>query len=89
MTLPSEPVYVEADPIRLSQIVGNLVSNACKFTRRGGHIRVSLIRDESTARGVIIQVVDTGIGIAADQSETSLEIPFTIGSGSTSNDIDA
>ena len=39
---PAVPVYVDADPTRLAQIVGNLLNNASKFTGRGGHIRLTV-----------------------------------------------
>jgi two-component system CheB/CheR fusion protein len=78
VTLPSEPVYLDADPTRLAQIVGNLLNNASKFTDRSGHIWLTVERgDEAAADGsdgapllaphVVIRVRDTGIGIAADQ----------------------
>ena len=79
VTVPSDPVFLNADPARLAQIVGNLLNNACKFTPRGGHIWFTVDRVESfpaerpaeTPIGVgpevAIRVRDTGIGIAADQ----------------------
>jgi PAS domain S-box-containing protein len=54
------PVFVSADPERLQQIISNLVSNAIKFTPRGGRVRIALTHDEHEAR---LAVSDTGIGI--------------------------
>jgi signal transduction histidine kinase/CheY-like chemotaxis protein len=65
VALPSEPLFVNADPARLAQIVGNLLNNACKFMARGGHIWLTVARE--SAAQIIIRVRDTGIGIAADQ----------------------
>jgi two-component system, sensor histidine kinase len=59
----SEPVWVSGDPVRLEQIVGNLVSNALKFTRGEGVIRVSVAREGDDA---VLRVADQGIGIPAD-----------------------
>jgi signal transduction histidine kinase/ActR/RegA family two-component response regulator len=64
VTLPPQAIYLDADPSRLAQVVGNLLSNACKFTERGGHIRLSVEREGNEA---LVRVQDTGIGIAAEQ----------------------
>jgi len=63
-TLPPQPVYLNADPIRLAQVVGNLLNNACKFTNKGGRIWLTVEREGEQA---VIRVRDNGIGIAADQ----------------------
>ena len=63
-TLPSDPIYLEGDPARLAQVVGNLLNNACKFTQDGGHVRVTVERESGQA---VLRVRDTGIGISADQ----------------------
>src|SRR6185436_3303916 len=64
VTMPPEPIFVMGDGARLAQIIGNLLNNACKFTKREGRIRLSVQRD---AGQVLILVEDNGIGIAADQ----------------------
>ena len=64
VTLPSQPIYLNADPTRLAQVVGNLLNNACKFTDKGGRISLTGEREGQQA---VIRVRDTGIGIAADQ----------------------
>ena len=64
VALPRKPLCVHGDPTRLTQVVGNLLSNACKFTETGGDVRLTVGRDGEQA---VIRVQDTGIGIAADQ----------------------
>ncbi len=63
LALPEKPVYLEGDPIRIAQIVGNLLSNACKYTERGGRIVLAVVRDRDQ---VVVSVRDNGIGIAED-----------------------
>ncbi len=64
VTLPQQPVYLDADPTRLAQVVGNLLNNACKFTEKGGQILLTVEREGEQA---VLRVQDTGIGIAAEQ----------------------
>jgi signal transduction histidine kinase len=54
---------VEGDPDRLKQLLLNLIDNALKYTSPGGHITLSLYRDEDWVR---VSVADTGIGIPSD-----------------------
>ena len=60
MALPTVPIYMEADPIRLTQLLANLLDNAAKYTPDGGHIWLTT---ESIDDSVHIVVRDTGIGI--------------------------
>ena len=64
VTLPPEPLCIDGDPVRLAQVVGNLLNNACKFTDRGGHIWLTV---EEAGDQAEVHVRDTGIGLAADQ----------------------
>ena len=64
VTLPPQPMYLNADPTRLAQVVGNLLNNACKFTDKGGRISLTVEREGQQA---VIRVRDNGIGIAAEQ----------------------
>ena len=61
--VPSEAVTVDADAVRLCQVVTNLLLNAAKYTHPDGCISVALEAPEETA---IVRVRDNGIGIAAD-----------------------
>jgi PAS domain S-box-containing protein len=63
VTIPGESIWLDADPIRLQQVVANLLNNAAKYTEPGGHIWLKAEREGSE---VIIHVKDTGIGIMAD-----------------------
>ncbi|HXW06879.1 MAG TPA: ATP-binding protein [Vicinamibacterales bacterium] len=60
VTLPPSAMHVYGDPIRLAQIVGNLLNNASKFTDRGGRIWLTVQHEDEQA---MIRVRDTGIGI--------------------------
>jgi CheY-like chemotaxis protein len=69
LSLPSEPVYLDADSTRLDQIFGNLLNNASKFTPHGGHCRVTaeLVTDGPEAPGeVVVRVRDDGDGMAPE-----------------------
>jgi two-component system, chemotaxis family, CheB/CheR fusion protein len=63
MSLPREPVHLDADPVRLEQVFGNLLNNASKFTLKGGHLWVTA---ELATDGVVVRVRDDGIGMAPE-----------------------
>jgi two-component system CheB/CheR fusion protein len=62
VTLPAEPAFVSGDRTRLAQVVGNLLSNALKFSERGQTVHVNVDRDESGRRAVLT-VRDEGAGV--------------------------
>jgi PAS domain S-box-containing protein len=61
--LPSEPLILDADPIRIAQAISNLLHNSAKYTEPGGHISISAARENGEA---VVRVRDTGVGIAPD-----------------------
>jgi signal transduction histidine kinase len=63
VSLPEEPLWVEADPTRITQVVGNLLDNAAKYTPRGNEISVTGYRERGE---VVLRVRDTGIGISPE-----------------------
>jgi signal transduction histidine kinase/ActR/RegA family two-component response regulator len=60
LCLLPQPVFVRCDATRVAQVVGNVVHNAAKYTPESGEIRVTVSREQATAR---ISVRDTGCGI--------------------------
>src|SRR5262249_52937247 len=66
LSLPPEPVYLDADAVRLDQVFGNLLNNASKFTPKGGHIwlKATVTRGERTE--IVVRVRDDGAGIAPE-----------------------
>jgi signal transduction histidine kinase len=63
LDLPPEAIEAEADPLRLTQVLVNLINNAVKYTPEGGVVTVSLRVDDGHA---LISVSDTGAGMAPD-----------------------
>lgn len=81
----SVPVYVMGDPLRINQMVLNLVDNALKFTHKG-HVRLHVASGGAHEDGketIIISVEDTGIGILEDKHEKIFQ-KFMQADGSTS-----
>jgi signal transduction histidine kinase len=71
VTLPPEPIYLEADAVRLAQVFANLLNNAAKYTDEGGRIR--LVADK-LGNEVEVSISDTGIGIAPELLPNLFEI---------------
>ena len=63
VSLPPQSIHLDADPVRLAQVFMNLLNNAAKYTKRGGHIRLTAEREGSDA---VVSVRDNGIGIPGD-----------------------
>ena len=74
---PSGDLLVTVDPVRITQAVSNLLSNAAKYTPAGGHVALAVRDDE----GVRISVQDDGIGIAPDSLDRVFELFAQVGSG--------
>jgi PAS domain S-box-containing protein len=71
VSIPEEPIWLEADPVRLAQVLSNLLQNAAKYTDPGGHIWVAVRRD---GREVVFSVRDTGIGLAPESLDSIFEM---------------
>jgi signal transduction histidine kinase len=71
LALPDDPVRLRGDHARVTQIVGNLISNAARYTPNGGDICVSLRSEDRWAK---IEIADNGIGIAPEQQGRIFDI---------------
>ena len=63
VSLPPEPIWLNADTARLEQVVVNLLANAAKYTDEGGRIWLTVQREDDQC---VVRVRDTGVGIAPD-----------------------
>ncbi|MFP5284676.1 MAG: PAS domain S-box protein [Thermoanaerobaculia bacterium] len=71
VSLPDEPVWVEADLVRLSQVIANLLTNAAKYTGQAGRIWLSAEREGGQA---VVRVRDSGIGIPLELQERVFDL---------------
>lgn len=74
-SLQARELHMQADEVRLRQILWNVMRNAVKFTPAGGTIRVSTRFERGE---LVIEIRDTGAGVSEDEIETIFE-PFTQG----------
>jgi signal transduction histidine kinase/CheY-like chemotaxis protein len=72
ISLPAHPAYVDADIVRLTQVISNLLNNAAKYTPSGGHIYVAT---SAVASELTVSVTDTGVGIPESMLDSIFE-PF-------------
>jgi len=63
VSMPSEPIWLNADAARLEQVVVNLLTNAAKYTDEAGHIWLTVVKEDQDC---VLRILDTGVGITAD-----------------------
>jgi PAS domain S-box-containing protein len=71
MSLPATRVILDIDPVRIAQVLGNLLTNAAKYTDPDGQIRVSAQRED---QDFVIRVKDNGIGLTQEQQTQVFEM---------------
>jgi len=71
VTLPSEPIHVQADATRLAQVFSNILNNACKYTEPGGRIGLTAERANGDA---VVTITDSGAGIPPDKLDEIFEL---------------
>ncbi len=78
LDVPDTALPVNADPVRMSQVVSNLLNNAAKYTPEGGVITLSARAEGSEA---IVEIADTGIGLHADALATVFQMFAQVSGG--------
>lgn len=71
VNLPSQPIFLNADPNRLAQVISNLLNNSAKYTPGSGHISLTVEREGSE---VVVTIKDNGLGIPADMLDGIFEL---------------
>lgn len=79
--LPAETVWIQADAVRLAQIVQNLLSNAARHGGEGGHVHLTVQTEDGS---VVLSVRDDGAGMTEDVLKNAFE-PFAQGPGAGKN----
>jgi PAS domain S-box-containing protein len=79
VTLPAQDLWLDADPLRLSQVLSNLLTNSAKYTDPGGHIELSVSVQD---RLLCLSVRDDGIGIAPESLNRIFEMFSQVDSAS-------
>lgn len=74
--LPDEPVWVDGDAVRLTQVFTNLLNNAIKYNPTGSAVQLSLTKDEQR---VEVSVADDGLGLPADRLDHVFELFAQLG----------
>lgn len=71
VNVPAQPIWIEADTLRLVQVIGNLLNNAAKYTKTPGQISLGVRQEDGDA---IVRITDTGMGIPLDMLDKVFEI---------------
>jgi PAS domain S-box-containing protein len=71
VSLPSEPIWLDADPTRLAQVFDNLLTNSARYTPSQGHIWLTGSREGQT---LVVSVRDDGIGIPQESLQSIFEM---------------
>jgi signal transduction histidine kinase len=69
--LPAQPLWLDADHTRLSQVLANLLNNAAKYTPASGRLRIAA---RAADKDVVIEVCDNGVGIPADMQSKVFQL---------------
>ena len=71
LAMPEEPIWLDADPTRLTQVITNLLTNAAKYTPDQGSIELAGRRQGGE---IVVQVIDTGLGLPHEMLEEVFEM---------------
>ena len=77
LSLPADTVHIKGDPVRLAQVLSNLINNACKYSENNGSIEITAAVE--TDKTLILSVKDAGIGIAAEHLPRIFELFSQVG----------
>lgn len=71
VVVPSNPIFIDGDPVRITQVISNLLANACKFTPAGGRVTLAAQTEGDIAE---VRITDSGIGIPHDMLDRIFEM---------------